>query len=176
MLGALFFCINFLRHGCLSSGVVFGDGAHQVLFAGAADPKGLAAQQNLLLPDARDKAEIDQIALVAPAKAVALYTLFNNLMDNAIDAVESLPENRRVISLSVRRENGATVIDEENYFSGPLRLENGNVAVPRGSEAEGHGFGLKSIRMIAEQYGGSMTLQAEDDVFSVRITLPDMPA
>ena len=35
-----------------------------------------------------------------------------------------------------------------------------------------HGFGLKSIRATAEKYGGILTIQAEDGIFLLRVTIP----
>ena len=35
-----------------------------------------------------------------------------------------------------------------------------------------HGFGLKSILLAAENYGGSMTVSAEDNWFVLRVLIP----
>ena len=35
-----------------------------------------------------------------------------------------------------------------------------------------HGFGMKSIRRIAEKYGGSMTVDVKEGWFELRILIP----
>ena len=35
-----------------------------------------------------------------------------------------------------------------------------------------HGYGVKSIRYIVEQYGGNMVIKQEEDLFSVNIMIP----
>ena len=35
-----------------------------------------------------------------------------------------------------------------------------------------HGYGTKSIRRIAESYGGSMTIHTEGDWFELRVLIP----
>ena len=39
-----------------------------------------------------------------------------------------------------------------------------------------HGFGIKSIKYIAEQYGGKLTVSIEDNMFFLRIRFPLSPA
>ena len=42
-----------------------------------------------------------------------------------------------------------------------------------GKKEEGeHGLGLKSIRYIAEKYGGKMSVQAEEGIFNLNILFP----
>ena len=55
-----------------------------------------------------------------------LYSLFGNLLDNAIEAVRRLDgAERRTISLVVSRRGDMAVIHEENYFDGDVRFEGG---------------------------------------------------
>ncbi len=101
-----------------------------------------------------------------------LYTLFGNLLDNAIEACLVLPDSAsRFISLSVRSAAGCVQIHVENACSGPVDLSDGLPASTKEPDGS-HGFGLKSIRRVAEQYGGILQLNCEDGVFSVSILFP----
>lgn len=35
-----------------------------------------------------------------------------------------------------------------------------------------HGYGMKSIRHIAEKYGGTITVDAKDQIFTLQILIP----
>ena len=104
-----------------------------------------------------------------------LYVLFGNALDNALEAVRQIADpERRVISLSVFGREAVTVIQMENYFvprpSG-LSVSDG---LPRTSKAETayHGFGLRSIKGIAESYGGTLSWRTEGDVFILSVVFP----
>lgn len=107
---------------------------------------------------------------------VQTYTLFGNIIDNAVEAVQKLsqPENK-VIILSCLVNNGQLVIEESNYFSGTLHLIDGLPATVK-EDSSRHGFGTKSIKYIAEQYGGHMEMRAENDMFFLNVRFPLMNA
>lgn len=102
---------------------------------------------------------------------VDLYALFGNALDNAIEASLPLPEPERMIDLQVQQKAGLILIRVINRFSGTM--EDG-AELPKTSKADQgwHGFGLKSIRAVAEKYGGLMNLRGEGGVFTLRITIP----
>ena len=103
---------------------------------------------------------------------VELYTLVGNALDNAIEAVRKLEDpERKAIALSLFSRAGMTFFQLENYYAGPLPLEDG---LPRTSKEDRdyHGFGLQSIRQIAQDHGGFLTVQGEDQIFLLRITFP----
>lgn len=104
-----------------------------------------------------------------------LYSMFGNLIDNAVEAVAQLPDpQRRVIALTMRRSGQLQCIHIENYFAGTLQFADG---LPRTTKEQAayHGFGLKSVRLLAEKYGGSLTVGTKDDMFYGNLLLP-LPA
>lgn len=101
-----------------------------------------------------------------------LYSLFGNVVDNAIEAVSQVEDtNKRIVSLVVTAQKGAVVIHAENYYTGTLVVKDG-LPVTSKSDKDYHGFGMKSIRLIAEKYGGTMTYSTESDIFRLDILLP----
>lgn len=95
---------------------------------------------------------------------VDLFVFFGNLMDNAIEAVQSLPVEKRSIQLSVSQKAGMVIIREENPTSNTLQMEDGRTVTTK-EDADNHGFGIRSMEMVAEKYDGSLSLKVEDGVF-----------
>lgn len=96
-----------------------------------------------------------------------LYALFNNAIDNAIEAVEKLPEEKRIISVTESVLGGLITLHIQNYFNGKLTYKAGMPQTDK--EGEGHGYGVKSIKMIAEKNGGGISIKATDDTFTLSI-------
>ncbi len=109
--------------------------------------------------------------LLAFLDAVDLYTLFGNALDNAIEASAALPQEERMIDLQVRQKAGLVIISVTNRYTGTVELGEGLPGTSK-EEKGWHGFGLKSIRAVAEKYDGLLDLRAEDGVFTLRITFP----
>ena len=100
-----------------------------------------------------------------------IYSLFGNLLDNAIRSVVELEPGKRVISFSVRAEQALLSINSHNYYGGEVRMERG---LPVSSRAEKgyHGFGVKSMVLIVEKYGGTISFHAKNQVFNLNILFP----
>lgn len=101
-----------------------------------------------------------------------VYSLFNNAIGNALEAACKLenPE-KRVVSVTVASEQGQVVIEVTNFFLGSL---SGTEAFPQTTKKDRsrHGFGTMSMRYIAQQYGGTMSIQTQRDIFNLRISIP----
>lgn len=101
-----------------------------------------------------------------------LCALLGNAIDNAIECVDRFEDpDRRIVSLTIRKQNAFACIQTNNYCDGAPELENG---LPRTTKADkaSHGFGLKSIRYLAEKYGGRMCVSVQDHIFILQIMLP----
>ncbi|WP_149205079.1 sensor histidine kinase [Actinotalea subterranea] len=109
---------------------------------------------------------------VAFMDAMSLSALFGNALDNAIESARRVPDpERRLIRVAVYTQEELALIRFENYFEGELEFADD---LPRTTKdnAEQHGYGLKNMRQVAEGYGGSLTVHAEDEWFAVRVLLP----
>ena len=105
-----------------------------------------------------------------------LYSFFGNALDNAIEAVERLDDpERRSIGLVVRRTGDMVSVHVENYFDGQVSFGGEGLPQTRKADEANHGFGVRSMRMIAEGLGGSLNCNASGDVFSLDALLP-LPA
>ena len=114
-------------------------------------------------------AEGDKIGFLSPGD---IYALFGNALDNAMEAVRRVPDkDRRSIGVHVRAVGRLLSIHVENCFAGTLTFED---ELPKTSkeDTDYHGFGMRSMRLIAEKYGGHLTADAEGDIFRLDILIP----
>ena len=100
-----------------------------------------------------------------------IYSLFGNILDNAIRAVVALPPDQREIGLSIQGEGGLLSIHSHNYYGGDLILENG---LPKTTQEDTsvHGFGVQSMRQVVKKYGGDISFHTAHSVFSLNILFP----
>lgn len=108
--------------------------------------------------------------------ATDLYVLIGNMVDNAVEATESFSNaDHRVVSLSLRPARGMLLISCDNPYDGELAMRDGLPLTTKADRAR-HGFGLRSMRLIAEKYGGNLSVGTVGHVFSVRVAVPVPPA
>ncbi len=104
--------------------------------------------------------------------AADIYALFGNALDNAIEATRMLdnPELRS-ISLVVRQVAGVVSLHVENPFAGTVELVDGTPATTKADRVN-HGFGVHSMRLTVERYGGTLATLAQDGRFHVNAIIP----
>lgn len=119
-----------------------------------------------------------KFSYIVDGKAIAFlsdvdaYTLFGNALDNAIEAeLKEEDAEKRIISLSVSKVCGCVRIRVENHFEGDPEFRDGLPVTTKGGDGV-HGYGTKSIRYVAEKYGGKLTLAARDGMFTLNILFP----
>lgn len=100
-----------------------------------------------------------------------IFSLFGNILDNAIECEAKLPPEARFIHLSVRAVNRLLFIHAENHFEGTLELRDG-IPLTTKADKDYHGYGMLSIRRIVEKYSGNFEISAEDQLFQIDIMLP----
>lgn len=111
------------------------------------------------------------VDFMAPAD---LYSLFGNAIENAMEAVGRVEDPElRSITLDVRRVAGMVRIVIENYYTG--EVEFGANGLPRSSKGDelNHGFGTRSIQMVAERYGGTTDISADGTVYRLSVLIPE---
>ncbi len=105
-------------------------------------------------------------------RASDVYSLFGNAIDNAVEAVSKIEDSgRRCIGMSIKESKGMISAHFENYYAGELDFDAG-LPVTTKSDKRYHGFGMKSIKLLAEKYGGWVSVNASDGVFNLNILLP----
>ena len=104
--------------------------------------------------------------------ATDLYSIFGNLLDNAIESVRQLqsPE-QRIIGLSIQNMGNLALIHAENYFDHPIQMENGIPETTK-DDPHFHGFGIRSIQLLAEKYGGTLSIRIDRNIFNLNLLFP----
>ena len=100
-----------------------------------------------------------------------LYALMGNTLDNAIEAAAEVDSAERIISLTIAPRGELLSIHLENPAAHEPTIIDG-LPLTTKKDTDYHGYGVKSMRYIAEKYKGVLTTAYEDGVFSVDIILP----
>ena len=102
-----------------------------------------------------------------------VYALFNNAIGNALEAVRKVNDpGKRVIGLTVERGKGTVEIEIINYYEGNLQLQGAQAPGTTKADRRHHGFGTMSMRYIAEQYRGSLSLEAGHGIYTLHVSIP----
>lgn len=94
--------------------------------------------------------------------------LLSNLLDNAIEgcSCDDIPQ----IELVVKKKKSLTFIMTKNSITRSVLDENPKLKTSK-KDKSAHGYGLRSIRNIAEKYGGSVNSLEESGCFITEIWL-----
>ena len=110
-----------------------------------------------------------ELPATLPMKDSDYCAVFGNLLENALKAVKNLaPEKRRVKVISSMLSENMLGLSIDNPYEGEITLGKNGLPV---SEQPGHGIGLISVANIVNRYGGSLNINAENQIFSVDIIL-----
>ena len=106
-------------------------------------------------------------------KPVDVCSIFANALDNAIEAVNKLEDNKKV-SLSIKRTGKFFVIRIENSAEGIVDVEKlfNTTGYTSKKDTEHHGFGLRNIRMTVEEYDGLLKAESEEGIFALSVMVP----
>lgn len=105
-------------------------------------------------------------------KVEDIYAIFGNALDNAIEEVMELSDpQKRTISVKIITQEKLTVIQIQNYYEKQLRFEDGVPVTTKQNKKE-HGYGIKSIWYTVEKYNGTITVKAENQIFTLQMLIP----
>lgn len=110
-----------------------------------------------------------QIPIDLPYKDSDICIILGNLLDNAIEAVES--SRNKEIRVYIMYFRHKFKIKVSNYYEGQLKKDGSGDYVTGKGDKINHGLGLKSVRTIVESYGGLMEISSEDFIFQVSILI-----
>ena len=137
---------------------------NEVLDVLLAEKLGVCQQRNIVLTCSLGQTDFSFV------EELDLYSLFQNALSNAINAVSALPDGtERFITLSAARDGNMLSLHMEN----PCRENIGFVdGLPQTQDdPDWHGFGMKSMNRIAEKYGGMLTVEQRGKLFLLDILL-----
>ncbi len=100
---------------------------------------------------------------------IDLCVVLGNLIDNAVEACEKVPPEKKFIRLYIGRLKEQLYISVSNATNETVRkLDEAYISRKRGN----HGHGLKRINRVVEKYEGYINRKNEAGVFVTEIMLP----
>lgn len=136
---------------------------------------------DFILSQKKEQAEQKGIELLISATQILKFNIsdsdicavFANLLDNAIEAAELVQEGNRWIKVNVHEKKNMIFIKVENNYGKDPVMKNGDYITTK-KEKSVHGYGLKSVKRIVHKHDGMITCQAENKVFTVKISFFNM--
>ncbi|MCD8013121.1 MAG: GHKL domain-containing protein [Lachnospiraceae bacterium] len=101
-----------------------------------------------------------------------ICTILGNAMDNAIEACLQIPEEetRQIQMKAVKRIQMLCLRFSNSCLEAPKEQDGQLLSTKKDSEM--HGFGIRSMRRVAEKYDGSLTCKMDNDQFVLDILIP----
>ena len=98
-----------------------------------------------------------------------LGVLIGNALDNALEATEALENDAdKTIFLSLITMGGRIVISVENPVKSEVDTQR---IVTAKADKNNHGYGIKSIRTIAQKYDGDALVSCDGNIFTISINI-----
>ena len=98
-------------------------------------------------------------------------TLFGNLFDNAIEALEKIDESGRKLKIKILADETALLLRMSNTFDGIIERNSDKEIVTRKANRDNHGIGIKSVKEIVRKYNGKVDFEIDENVFLVTVFL-----
>ena len=127
------------------------------------DKTRITKEKNIDFVVAIDFKDIDFI------EPLDISTIFGNALDNAIEGVEKLSEEKRVIYIKAGKINEFLSIVVENNYNPEFNLENKKTTK---KDKFLHGYGIQNIENAVEKYNGTCTITKENEKFTLKILIP----
>lgn len=122
-----------------------------------AEKKGIRVNCKAILPGELSIEDVD------------LCVLLGNLLDNALEACERIPEQQRFLRIYMIVNKSQFYVSIQNSAKEELDFNERNyISTKRGN----HGLGMKRVKALADKYDGYLTLANEPGVFAAEMTLP----
>lgn len=96
--------------------------------------------------------------------------ILSNLLDNAIEASEKLTDIKPEITLNISEISGYYSIIVKNRISGSVIAGNKRLNTTK-TDKSNHGYGLKTVKILAEAHNGMVDLYEKDGFFVVNTLL-----
>jgi len=111
-------------------------------------------------------------ALLNAMDVMDVCTVFGNALGNAIEHAKKIDDpQKRLVHVAVFSKQDYIVIRFENYMVGNLSFE-GDLPATTKADKKHHGYGLKSVKYVAEKYKGAMSVEEENGWFVLQLVLP----
>lgn len=106
-----------------------------------------------------------------PLKDADLIVVLSNLLDNAIEASERCKKETPLIKVKFIVENEKMLLAVNNIWNGKIKLHKGRIVSAK-RDGNKHGYGMKNVESIVNNYKGTFIIDREDKEFKVVVRIP----
>lgn len=96
--------------------------------------------------------------------------VYGNLIDNAIEACMKVQEGKRFVDVETKYQEGKLLI----VICNSKNMEANPDFITTKENKRRHGRGIRSVRRVAEQYGGELLLEDVGAIFKASLLLTDV--
>lgn len=122
-----------------------------------AGEKGISVTCKARLPEQLSMSDVD------------LCVILGNLLDNALEACEQIPADKRFLRIYMAVNKFQLYISIQNSAKEDLNFkEKHYISTKRGN----HGLGMKRVQAAVEKYQGFLRLANEPGIFAAEVTMP----
>lgn len=104
-----------------------------------------------------------------PLTDVELCAVLGNLLDNALEACERLPESERFLRVYIGNLKNQFYLSVQNS-AGAVKKSGGKYVTTKSGDS--HGYGIFRIDRLTKKYGGYVNRQNEEGIFATEIMIP----
>lgn len=102
-------------------------------------------------------------------KDIAL--LLSNLLNNAIEACEKT-EGQKYIKIKLMLEDNKLILSVKNSCNGKIIRKDTQFETSKESDIENHGYGLKNVIKVIEDYKGDYAVRTAENQFYISVCIP----
>jgi len=99
-----------------------------------------------------------------------LVAILGNLIDNALNALADVPEDRRNLTIKVVFSQGRLIVRTSNPYTGDVLCKDGKIVSAKQNSKQ-HGYGLNNIAKAVNKYKGYMDIDYTGSIFTVDILM-----
>lgn len=108
---------------------------------------------------------------ILPINQCDMGIILGNTIDNAIEAVKKCKSKEKNIYITMGIKKEALVLIVKNPYEHCVKKDkNGNLLSTK-KEFSRHGYGINSIKRVADRYNGEVLIDMQDGIFAITIIM-----
>ena len=104
-----------------------------------------------------------------PIETMDLSTILTNLLDNSIQALKKINDNRK-LDIKMTYTKGVLLIGIRNTYNGIVKYNNGELMTTKENDNE-HGYGMKNVNEAVQKYDGICEISHDEHYFESKVLL-----
>lgn len=104
-----------------------------------------------------------------PVEIMDLSTILTNLLDNALQALQKLKDNKK-LNIKMTYKKGILLMRIQNTYNGIVKYENGELITTKENHDQ-HGYGMKNVETAAAKYDGICQVTHDENIFQSEVLL-----